>query len=158
MSGEAAAVAGAQVDEAPRLKLDTHLPHALGATAIAVGRLIARAYEARFGLSVIEWRLMALLAEIGPAGEAEVFARAAADRPVARRAVRALGRRGLARAGAGTLALTPEGRRVYEEIAPLAIAWEATLVAGLSPGEVTALKLLLKRVRAAAERLGGEPG
>jgi len=142
----------------PSLRLEAHLPHALGAAAIAVGRLIARAYQDRFGLSVIEWRLMALLAEIGPAAERDIFARAAADRPVARRAVRALIKRGVAEAGGGRLALTADGRRLYDEIAPLALAWEATLVTGFSPGEVTALKHLLKRLRAAAERLGGEGG
>jgi DNA-binding MarR family transcriptional regulator len=153
-----AAFANAPSNEAPRLSLETHLPHALGTAAIAVGRLIARAYQDRFGLSVIEWRLMALLAEIGPAAEPEVFARAAADRPVARRALRALVKRGVAEAGPGGLALTAEGRRLYDEIAPLALAWEAALVTGFSPGEVTALKHLLRRLRAAAERLGGEGG
>jgi DNA-binding MarR family transcriptional regulator len=153
-----AAFANAPESEAPRLRLESHLPHALGAASIAVGRLISRAYQDRFGLSVIEWRLMALLAEIGPAPELVVFAGAATDRPVARRAMKALVKRGVAEAGPAGLALTDEGRRLYAEIAPLALAWEDALVTGFSPGEVTALKHLLKRLRAAAERLGGEGG
>jgi DNA-binding MarR family transcriptional regulator len=157
MIGKAAAL-DAQSDDAPRLSLDNHVPHALFAAAISVGRLIARAYEDRFGLSVIEWRLMALLAEIGPAPDAVVFARAASDGPVARGAVQSLIERDLARADGGGLDLTPEGRRVYEVIAPLALAWEAALLTGFNPGEVTALRHLLKRLSAAAERLGGEPG
>jgi hypothetical protein len=155
MSGQAAP---ARAEESPRLRLDDHLPHALGATAIAVGRLIARAYDDRFGLTVIEWRLTALLAEIGPAADEVVFVRAAADRAVAGDAVRALVRRGLAASGAAGLALTDEGRALYDEIAPLALAWEAALVAGFTPGEVTALKHLLRRLHTAAERLGGEGG
>ncbi len=155
MSGKAVAL-GAQSDDPPRLSLDNHLPHALGAAAISVGRLIARAYEGRFGLSVIEWRLMALLAEIGPAPGAVVFARAASDGPVAQHAVQALIDRDFAGGDGGALALTAEGRRVYEAIAPLALAWEAALLTGFTPGEVTALRHLLKRLAAAAERLGGE--
>ena len=73
-----------------------------------------------------------------------------------RRAVRMLTKRGVVETGAGRLALSAEGRRLYEEIAPLALAWEAALVTGFSPGEVTALRRLLKRLRVAAERLGGE--
>jgi DNA-binding MarR family transcriptional regulator len=54
------------------------------------------------------------------------------------------------------LALSAEGRRLYGEIAPLALAYEAALIAGLAPEEVTLLKRLLSRLQSAAGQLSGE--
>jgi DNA-binding MarR family transcriptional regulator len=54
------------------------------------------------------------------------------------------------------LALTAEGRSLYGEIAPLALAYEAALIAGLAPEEVTLLKRLLGRLQSAAGQLSGE--
>jgi DNA-binding MarR family transcriptional regulator len=48
------------------------------------------------------------------------------------------------------LTLTAAGRSLYAEIAPLALAYEATLIAGLAPEEVELLKRLLARLQAAA--------
>ncbi|MFN9925449.1 MAG: MarR family winged helix-turn-helix transcriptional regulator, partial [Phenylobacterium sp.] len=56
------------------------------------------------------------------------------------------------------LSLTPEGRALHAEITPLALAYEAALIEGLSPQEVTLLKRLLGRVQAAAGQLSGEAG
>lgn len=46
--------------------------------------------------------------------------------------------------------------REHGEIAPLALAYEAALLAGLAPAEVLTLKRLLSRLEAAAARLSGE--
>jgi DNA-binding MarR family transcriptional regulator len=51
------------------------------------------------------------------------------------------------------LQLSPQGARLYAEIAPLALAYEQALIAGLSPEEVEGLKRLLVRLQAAATRL-----
>ena len=51
------------------------------------------------------------------------------------------------------LALTAEGRRLHAEIAPLALAYEAELIAGLERDEVALLQRLLSRLQASAERL-----
>ena len=48
------------------------------------------------------------------------------------------------------------GRRLHAEIAPLALAYEAALLAGLAPAEVAQLKRLLQRLEGAAARLSGE--
>jgi len=151
MDGAAAFDAG---DEAAAFKLDDHLPYALARAAEAVGRLIARAHEERFGLGPADWRMLARLADSdGPLTLAQ--ARAAED-VGARRAVRGLMRRGLAEAGPQGVTLTDEGRRTHLAIAHLALAYEAALVSGLTPAEVTTLRRLLRLVAGAAERLGGE--
>jgi DNA-binding MarR family transcriptional regulator len=159
MSGRAA-VQDVWSEPAPRaisrLGPDEHLPQALAATAAAVGGLMARICEDRFGVSIAEWRSMALIAaEDGETGAARLSC-ASAGRPVADHSLHALVWRGVVERTPAGARLTPAGRRLYERILPLAAAYEATLVAGLTPGEVAALKLLLKRLRSAAERLGGE--
>ncbi len=54
------------------------------------------------------------------------------------------------------LALTEAGKSLYGEIAPLALAYEAALIAGLAPDEVALLKRLLVRLQSAAGALAGE--
>jgi len=54
------------------------------------------------------------------------------------------------------LALSDQGRELHTEIAPLALAYEAALIAGLTPAEVETLKRLLSRLETAATRLSGE--
>ena len=54
------------------------------------------------------------------------------------------------------LALTPEGRRLYAEVAPLALAYEAALLEGMAAGEVEDFKRLLQRLQAAAGRLSDD--
>src|SRR5690606_1941895 len=55
------------------------------------------------------------------------------------------------------LALTDQGRDLHAEIAPLALAYEAALMAGLTPAEVETLKRLLVRLETVAGRLSGDP-
>ena len=45
------------------LILDEYMPYRLSIASNAVSKLIARAYEDRFGLTIPQWRLMAVLAE-----------------------------------------------------------------------------------------------
>jgi DNA-binding MarR family transcriptional regulator len=54
------------------------------------------------------------------------------------------------------LTLTEQGRELHAEIAPLALAYEAALLSGLTPAEVETLKRLLMRLESAAGKLAGE--
>jgi DNA-binding MarR family transcriptional regulator len=54
------------------------------------------------------------------------------------------------------LTLTAEGAGLHAEIAPLALAYEAALIAGLAPEEVALLRRLLTRLQSAAGQLAGE--
>jgi DNA-binding MarR family transcriptional regulator len=143
------------------LPLDGFLPYRLMTAANAVSRLIARAYDDRFGLTVPEWRLMCVLAEGGPQSVAAASVRLLMDRSTVGRAAQGLARRRLARPQesaartARPFELTPEGERLHGEIAPLALAYEAALTAGLAPAEVAQLKRLLSRLQGAALTLAG---
>jgi DNA-binding MarR family transcriptional regulator len=146
-------------EPSPNLPLDAFLPYRLVTAGNAVSRLIARAYDDRFGLSVPEWRVMCVLAESGPVNLNAVAARLLMDRSHVARAAQGLLKRRLAHVAeprGRLLALTAEGLGLHGEIAPLALAYEAALIAGLAPGEVALLKRLLNRLQAAALTLAGQ--
>jgi DNA-binding MarR family transcriptional regulator len=145
------------------LQLDAYLPYRLSVASNAVSGLIARAYEDRFGLSVPQWRVICVLAEDGGLTQVQIVARTVMDKVTVSRAAQGLVKRHLVArsqnksdARSHVLALTVEGRRLYGEIAPLALAYEAALIAGLAPDEVALLKRLLARLQAAAGQLAGE--
>jgi DNA-binding MarR family transcriptional regulator len=145
------------------LKLDAYLPYRLSVASNAVSGLIARAYEDRFGLTIPQWRLICVLAEDGGLTQVAIVARTGMDKVTVSRAAQGLTKRRLvgrsdhhADGRSHVLALTTEGLRLYAEIAPLALAYEAALIAGLAPSEVALLTRLLNRLQTAALALAGE--
>ncbi|WP_293904767.1 MarR family winged helix-turn-helix transcriptional regulator [Phenylobacterium sp.] len=145
------------------LQLDRYLPYRLSVASNAVSGLIARAYEDRFGLSIPQWRLICVLAEDGGLTQVQIVARTVMDKVTVSRAAQVLVKRRLVDRAQNTadgrshvLALTPEGRGLHAEIAPLALAYEAALIAGLAPDEVKLLKRLLARLQSAAGQLAGD--
>jgi DNA-binding MarR family transcriptional regulator len=144
------------------LKLDAYLPYRLSVASNAVSRLIARAYEDRFGLTIPQWRLICVLAEGGGTPQGGIVARTGMDKVTVSRAAQGLLTRRLiersdhhADGRSHMLALSREGARLHAEIAPMALAYEAALIAGLSPDEVALLKRLLCRLQTAADALSG---
>jgi DNA-binding MarR family transcriptional regulator len=159
MSGLAKASGGNEAG----LRLDAYLPYRLSVASNAVSGLIARAYEDRFGLTVPQWRVLCVLAEDGRLSQVQIVARTVMDKVTVSRAAQGLVKRRLvgraqnkADGRSHVLALTAEGRSLHSEIAPLALAYEAALIAGLAPEEVTLLKRLLSRLQSAAGQLAGE--
>ena len=146
-----------------RLRLDDYLPYRLSVASNAVSGLIARAYQDRFGLTVPQWRLICVLAEDGPLTQGQLVARTVMDKVTVSRAAQGLVRRRLvsraehkADGRSHVLALPAEGRRLHGEIAPLALAYEAALIAGLTPDDVALIKRLLVRLQSAAGQLAGD--
>ena len=87
---------------------------------------------------------------------------AAMDKVSVSRAVRSLEERGLverenhaADRRSRMLHLTADGRRVYDEIAPVALAQEAALLAEFSDTEIEILAGLLDRLRQRSSTLSG---
>jgi DNA-binding MarR family transcriptional regulator len=144
------------------LKLDQFIPYRLSVASNAVSNRIAQAYRKRFGLKIAEWRIIAILAENTQMMPQALSEATRMDKISVSRAAAAMVERGLISAqdnpGDGRshfLQLTLEGRALYEEIAPVALAMEAELFGALSPQERISLDNLLRRVEAAALALGG---
>ena len=145
------------------LRLDAYLPYRLSVASNAVSGLIARAYQDRFGLTVPQWRVICVLAEDGGLTQGQIVARTVMDKVTVSRAAQGLLKRHLvgrsdhhADGRSHVLALTREGGGLHAEISPLALAYEAALIAGLAPEEVALLKRLLHRLQSAAGALAGD--
>jgi DNA-binding MarR family transcriptional regulator len=150
----------------PKLHLENFLPYRLSVLSNTVSGAIAAAYFAHFGLTIPEWRVMAVLAANPGLSAAEVTARTAMDKVAVSRAVAAL--LGVGRLRRTTvkadrrrthLELTPAGKRVYSQVVPMALDYERHLVAPLSKKDREALDRLLRILLGRAVELGpAHPG
>ena len=128
------------------LELDRFLPYRLSVLSNTVSTAIAGAYQRRFGLTIPQWRVMAVLAMNPGLSAAEVAQRTAMDKVAVSRAVtsllkaRRIGRQ-MARHDRrrSLLRLAPAGQRVYGEVVPFALAYERELLRPLSAKERAAL-------------------
>ena len=144
-----------------RLRLSRYMPYRLSVASNKVSGLIARAYQSRFGLSIWEWRVIAVLGE-GEALPAQAICEATAmDKVSVSRAIRSLDERALVtrtrRADdrrASDVALTEDGARIYAEVAPLALEYERTLLEDFTEEERETLMTLLLRLEASAGETG----
>jgi DNA-binding MarR family transcriptional regulator len=145
------------------LRLPDYLPYRLSVVSNKASGLIARAYQARFGLTIWEWRVIAVLGE-GRALTAQAVCEATAmDKVTVSRAIRALDTRGLLTRTpsaqdrrASDVTLTAHGRAIYADIAPLALTYEATLLDGFSTEERAQLMALLEKLEARLDARGFE--
>ncbi|QJE74692.1 MarR family transcriptional regulator [Aerophototrophica crusticola] len=140
------------------LQLDSFLPYRLNVLAKRVSKALARQYEDRFGISIPEWRVLAILGREQPLSSNDIVDRSQMDKAKVSRAVTALVERGiLARATHPQdqrllrLSFTAEGRALYDRVAPLALDWERDFLAGLTAEERAALLGLVDRLE---KRLG----
>jgi DNA-binding MarR family transcriptional regulator len=145
----------------PKLHLEKFLPYRLSVLSNTVSSAIASAYFMNFGLSIPEWRVMAVLAANPGLSAAEVTARTAMDKVAVSRAVAALLTAGrLHRTTAPKdrrrthLALTRAGERVYSRVVPMALEYERHLVAPLTRRDRAALDRLVRVLLGRAVELG----
>lgn len=140
------------------LDLDRFVPYRLSVLTNRVSNAIARTYSERFGLSVAEWRVMAVLGQASGLSAGEVARRTEMDKVQVSRAVTRLVQNRRVRKQSDSadgrvtrLALTARGRAIYDEIVPHALALEERFLAGLAPSERTVFNALI-------EKLSLEPG
>jgi DNA-binding MarR family transcriptional regulator len=145
----------------PKLHLEKFIPYRLSVLSNTVSGAIAAAYFMNFGLSIPEWRVMAVLAANPGLSAAEVTARTAMDKVAVSRAVAALlaaGRLHRTTAPADRrrthLALTAAGASVYARVVPMALEYERSLLAPLSKRDRATLDRLLRILLGRAVELG----
>jgi DNA-binding MarR family transcriptional regulator len=144
-----------------KLHLEKFLPYRLSVLSNTVSSAIAAAYFAHFGLSIPEWRVMAILAANPGLSAAEVTARTAMDKVAVSRAVAtliAVGRLRRTTVPADRrrthLALTPAGAGVYSRVVPMALEYERRLLAPLSRRDRATLDRILRELLGRAVELG----
>lgn len=142
------------------IDLDRFLPYRLSVLTNVVSSTIADAYQRRFGLSIPEWRVLAVLARHPGVSAAEVarltrMDAVAVSRAVARLLAAGRLRRTIARDDRrrSVLAVTATGTAVYREVAPLALGYERELLATLDAAERAALDRALDALTTRAQAL-----
>jgi DNA-binding MarR family transcriptional regulator len=140
--------------------LEHFLPYRLSVLTNTMSRAFARRYGERFGLSIPEWRVMAVLGRFAPLSANEVAERTAMDKVRVSRAVARLMKTGLIDRATDSgdrrrsaLKLSRAGRRMHEAIIPMARQIEAALLARLSPAERSALDGLVSKLTESAVAL-----
>ena len=140
-----------------RLVLDDFIPYRLSVTSNLVSDSIARAYESLFGLTIPEWRLVAVIAETGGITQQAIGAKTLMDKvTVSRAAIALVGRGLLARRDnpedrrSHLLELTDAGRDLYAVVAPKALDLESRIFDAFDPQEVAQFVAMLRRIEAAA--------
>ena len=119
-------------------ELDRFLPYQLAVLSSRISQEFSALYRQRFGISVAEWRVVAHLNAAGTVSVREIHDRVDMDKSKVSRAASRLEAAGYisktGHPGDGrlvALALTDKGRAMIDELAPLARAFEAAVLAKL---------------------------
>lgn len=136
------------------LELEKFLPYRLSVLSNRVSQGIAQTYQQRFGLSVTEWRVIALIGRFPGLSASEVAQRAAMDKVAISRAVRNLLDQGRIEREASAddrrtrhLTLSATGQAIYQEIVPAALDYEQLLISALNPDEQRVFEQLMDRLQ-----------
>ena len=166
---KAVAVAGDKVDEQQSHQLppghfspEHSLPHAFSVVASRISLMLEKMYSQQFGLSVVGWRIVAILGTHFPLSAKALGELTAMDQVSISRAVEMLAgkklvsrRVDLADRRRVVLRLSKKGEEVYNQIVPLLYAGERALVSGFSKSDETALRRIMERMlERSAQRLG----
>ena len=143
------------------LRLEDFLPYRLAVLSTTVSTTVARAYDKRFGVSIPEWRVIAVLGRFPGLSAVEVAERTLMDKVAVSRAVTKLIKNGrIDREFDDTdkrrsiLNLSEEGKKLHDEIAALALQFERDLLLGFSAEELENLNSIMERLLARASLIG----
>ena len=149
---------------APQIVLEQFLPYRLNVLATVVSNALAQIYAERFDLTIPGWRIVATLGQYGVRTARDIATHAVMHKSTVSRAVSALEGRGLVVRRPNRddrreewLELTREGRRIYDALAPEALAFEDGLVSVLSPAEQKAFLALVDKLEGRARALAPNP-
>ena len=139
------------------LKLEQFLPYKLSALSNRISGVIAKAYKNKFGLSITEWRIMAVLGELPGSSADEVSIKTQVEKSLISRSMQKLLKRNLVKRVVDetdrrrqNLTLTESGKDIYNQIVPVSYEYEALLTGCLSRQERNQLDQLLNKLSAHA--------
>ena len=141
-----------------RLTLDTFLPYRLSYTTNLVSDRIARSYRQLFGLTIPEWRVIAVIAETSGISQQEIGQQTRMDKVTVSRATLSLIKRELiertlnpADARSHRLSLSDTGAELYAQIVPKARAFEAAIFGGIDGDRLAQFERTLREIDAIVE-------
>jgi len=131
--------------------LEEFLPYELSVAANRISRLFARRYSEAFGLSIAQWRVLAVVGRHGTLSPGQVAEATEMDKVKVSRAAASLIEQGLLSQQADpedgrarVLRLTAAGHEVHAGIVPMARALEAQVAAAMPAEAWTALRPALR--------------
>jgi DNA-binding MarR family transcriptional regulator len=146
------------------LRLEEFLPYRLTVVATTVSEGLARVYSDRFQLDIPGWRVIATLGQFTESTATAIGLHSHMHKTKVSRAVADLMQRKLLEKAPNPrdkrealLRLSAEGRRMYEQIVPLAQAFEAQLLARLDAADSAKLDDLLAKLLREAKQMGPRP-
>ncbi|SLN51831.1 MarR family winged helix-turn-helix transcriptional regulator [Roseisalinus antarcticus] len=146
------------------LDLDRYVPYFLVAVTNAISRGASRVYLDRFGVGIMEWRVMTTLA-IEPGCAARRICRVIhLDKSAVSRSLASLEARGLARPQAErsdprrkSWTLTAAGRDIHDRILTIALERESRLLEGVPEADVEVFLTVMRRILANVAELQANP-
>ena len=149
-------------DNAP-LKLEQFLPYRLNVVAGLVSQALSRIYADRYGIGVPEWRVLVTLGQFGMMTGKGIGAHSHMHKTKVSRAVALLERRKLVMRRANRadlreafLALTPSGRAMYDDLAPIALDFANRLSEVVDPADRPAFERAIERLIERSTKLACE--
>ena len=149
---------GPDVDE---FALEGFLPYRLSLLSNTISQGISTAYRKPYGLSMMEWRVVAILGRFPGLTATDVMERGAMDKVTVSRAVKKLREKGLVEASPHSqdrrrlpLRLSSrKGRRLFRAVVPKALDYESRLLEVLSEDERNRFNRMLVKLQSAADAL-----
>jgi DNA-binding MarR family transcriptional regulator len=142
------------------IELETFFPYRLTVLANVMASAIATAYVEAYDLTIPEWRVIAVLTRYPGLSAREVADKTRMDAVAVSRAVNRLMRSGRVRRKQARedrrrsiLQVSEAGAAVYRQVAPLALAFERSLLASLTPEERASLERMVALLTERAEQL-----
>ncbi|MBN3562733.1 MarR family winged helix-turn-helix transcriptional regulator [Aliamphritea spongicola] len=142
------------------ITLEDFMPYRLSVLSNKVSTIIAATYEGKFGISVTEWRIMAVLGEYPDASADFVSVKTQIEKSIISRAIAKLLQRKLIEREfdaddrrRSVLNLSETGRDVYREIVPVSFAYEDKLLECFNAEEQEQFSTLISRLYSHAEQI-----
>lgn len=150
-------------DNSSAFRLDEFLPYRLNLLANLVSQALSRIYSERYNIGVAEWRVLVNLGQHGVLTGKSISSNSHMHKTKVSRAVALLERRKLVTRRANRadlretfLSLTPAGRKIYDELVPMASEFARQLIDVVDPADRPALDRALKMLTERSRQLVAE--
>jgi DNA-binding MarR family transcriptional regulator len=134
------------------LDRENYVPYYINMISNKLTRGSSRLYIRKFGIGVIEWRILGFLKRDGRSSANEICAVLAIDKSAASRAIQDLEAKGLVTIDPidrrqRALSLTEKGGALHDQILPIALQRERILLSSLDAKDRKELLRLLRKLR-----------
>ena len=147
------------------LDLENFVPYRITVLASHIAVTFAKQHAERFGLSIPEWRVVAVLGRYDGLSSGEVMERTSMDKAKVSRAVTRLTAAGIIHRDENVkdlrsnhLHLTARGRDIHDKITPIAQRLEQDLLSALTEDERRAFLRTLETLDRRVREMGKETG